>query len=298
MLGYIVADKPELRMKEYQAYRSYYCGICKRTGERSGALPRFALSYDFAFLALLLSSLEEEEEKVEMQHCMIHPIKKIPITRDNRWIDYASDMMVLLVYYNFLDDKKDEHRMRGTAGALILSGNAKKISEKYPDVAEKIRESLENLDALEKEKSDSTDRTGDAFAQIMSAVFASEYVKERFGEADARILSHLGANVGRWIYLADAADDIAGDIASGSYNPLIYRYGFEKGKETPDEFKTRIGEEVKENMLCCLAESVKALELLPLRRNVGILKNIVCGGMVKKTEELLSEGEKKNEGSI
>ncbi len=291
MLGYVVADKPELKMKEFAAYRSYYCGICKSAAGRYGQLPRMVLSYDFAFLATLLGSLEEEPEDMQMEHCLIHHIKKIPVTRNNKWIDYATDMMVLLVYYNFLDDKEDEHKLRGSLGSLAFRRHAKRLSEKYPEISKVIIESLAELSALEKEKSPSIDKAGDAFAKIMGAVFASKIVEEAFGNAACRALEHIGKNMGRWIYLADAADDIKKDIASGSYNPLIFRYEFDPAKEGPDEFIKRIGDELSENMFCCLSEVGKGLELLPIRRNKGILENITGSGMFKKTEMLLGKGE-------
>ena len=29
MYGYVVVNKPELKIKEYDMYRSYYCGLCE-----------------------------------------------------------------------------------------------------------------------------------------------------------------------------------------------------------------------------------------------------------------------------
>ena len=51
MLGYVKIDKGELKVREYEVYCGYYCGICKSIGRRYGQLPRMALSYDAAFPA-------------------------------------------------------------------------------------------------------------------------------------------------------------------------------------------------------------------------------------------------------
>ena len=48
MLGYVKIDKGELKVREYEVYCGYYCGICKSIGRRYGQLPRMALSYDAA----------------------------------------------------------------------------------------------------------------------------------------------------------------------------------------------------------------------------------------------------------
>ena len=53
MLGYVQVFKPDLKVREYEIYMGYYCGVCKYIGKEYGQLPRMALSYDAAFLALL-----------------------------------------------------------------------------------------------------------------------------------------------------------------------------------------------------------------------------------------------------
>ena len=36
MYGYVIVNKPELKFKEYDRYRSYYCGLCDILREQSG----------------------------------------------------------------------------------------------------------------------------------------------------------------------------------------------------------------------------------------------------------------------
>ena len=280
MLGYVMAYKPELKMREYEAYRAYYCGVCKAVADRFGQAPRFALSYDFAFLALLLSSLSEEQEPVEFEHCIIHPVKKLPIVRESEAINYAADMMVLLVYYNMLDDKNDEHPVRGTFGSAALHGAAKRLSERHADVTEVIEAELAKLSALEEEKSGSIDLVGDAFAGIMAKVFASDAVRERVGENSSRVLGELGRNLGRWIYLADALDDIEKDKKSGSYNPFIYREGGTDGAE--------------DVLYACLTALARSYELLDIKKHKGILDNIIYMGLGRKSDILLGKEKGEN----
>ena len=52
MFGYIVVNQPELKMKEYDEYRKYYCGLCKSLKDRYGARGQISLSYDMTFLVL------------------------------------------------------------------------------------------------------------------------------------------------------------------------------------------------------------------------------------------------------
>jgi hypothetical protein len=72
MLGYIVPDKPELKVREYELYTGYYCGICKSIERRYGQVPRMALNYDSVFLALVIASLYPQQER--------RPVEKMPCT--------------------------------------------------------------------------------------------------------------------------------------------------------------------------------------------------------------------------
>ena len=104
MFGYIMPEKSELKVKEYEMFRAFYCGVCKSIGKRIGNLPRITLNYDTTFLALLLVSLSSDGVKVTRKRCMLHPTKKSNIVIDNQIIDYAADMNIILSFYNLKDD--------------------------------------------------------------------------------------------------------------------------------------------------------------------------------------------------
>lgn len=36
MFGYIMIDKPELKVKEFSRYKAYYCGLCRTLKEEYG----------------------------------------------------------------------------------------------------------------------------------------------------------------------------------------------------------------------------------------------------------------------
>ena len=63
MYGYVVVNKPELKIKEYDVYRSYYCGLCDELKERYGVNGQLCISYDMTFLLLLLTGLYEPETR-------------------------------------------------------------------------------------------------------------------------------------------------------------------------------------------------------------------------------------------
>ena len=107
MFGYVLAHKPELKMKEFYKYKAYYCGLCKVLKEKYGFLGQMTLTYDMTFLVMLLTSLYECNTNRAEQRCLIHPMKKQKMLY-NDITEYAADMNIILAYYKLLDDWKDE----------------------------------------------------------------------------------------------------------------------------------------------------------------------------------------------
>lgn len=291
MLGYVTADKPELKMREFEVYSGYYCGVCKSIGRRYGQLPRMVLSYDAAFLALLLAGLFKEEDDPTREHCIIHPIKKKTIVSGDA-IDYAADVMLILAWFKLLDDAHDEGKMYAKAAVSTMKGKYRKLEAARPGLCSKISQHLAELTRLEDSKCDSLDQAAEAFAKIMEAIFEEGPVPDGFREY--QVLRRIGYHLGKWIYLMDAIDDIDENIESGAYNPLLYRFKYQPGEEN---FKERIMETCRFNLFHYLGEISKSLDLLSLRKNKGVIENIIYKGLLKQTEEMTLE-EERNNGSI
>ena len=127
MFGYILPEKPELKIKEYEIFKGYYCGICKSIGDRYGQISRLTLNYDCTFLALLLASINNEDVLLRRERCIAHPLKKRIVARQSEIIDYASDMNLILAYYNLKDDWIDQRSIVSGTGTLFL----RKVKESY-----------------------------------------------------------------------------------------------------------------------------------------------------------------------
>ena len=298
MTGYVIINKNILSGDEFDVYSGYYCGICKSIGRRFGQIPRLALSYDSVFLAMLLSSLTGEDVNIEYEHCALHHIKKKPVIKNDDAVDYAADMLLILAYYNFLDDKNDEHRIRGSLGVGILKSAYGKLEKKYPGICQEVEDNISKLARLEKENSGSLDLTCEAFGNVMRPIFSGfqnrsfetesniestdiskknsvePRLEKRINDSmETRILGELGFNIGKWIYLMDALDDLEKDRKSGSYNPLIYR---ERGTCGVDDL-----------LYNYLGQISNAIDLLEIRKNKGIIENVIWNGLRARTESLL-----------
>ena len=53
MFGYVRPYKPELRFKEFDAYKAVYCSLCKEIGRRYGRVLRLTL-LEFALSCFLI----------------------------------------------------------------------------------------------------------------------------------------------------------------------------------------------------------------------------------------------------
>lgn len=284
MLGYVTADKPELKMREFEVYSGYYCGICKSIARRYGQLPRMVLSYDAAFLALLLAGLSGEEDEPERQHCIIHPIKKKTIVQ-NQAIDYAADVMLILAWFKLLDDAHDEGKLSARAAVRTLKGIYRKLEKARPRLCGRIETDLALLTDLEEGKCSNLDQAAETFAKIMEAIFEEGPLPEGFREQAA--LSRIGYHLGKWIYLMDAIDDIEDNIESGAYNPLLYRFDYRPGEAG---FRERIMETCRFNLFHYLGEIGKAVDLLSLKKNRGVIENIIYKGLLRRTASM-TQGE-------
>ena len=151
MFGYIYVNEQELKLKDYTAYRSFYCGLCRNLYQRYGRTAQMMLNYDLTFLAILLTGLYESETKVEERRCILHPLNRHK-SAENDAISYAADMCVLLSYHKLKDDWTDEHSIIGASGAALLKKSCKELMQRYPRQGKAIEENIRLLGEAEKEQ--------------------------------------------------------------------------------------------------------------------------------------------------
>lgn len=225
MMGYVTVEKSELKMREFEIYDGYYCGVCKSIGKRYGQVPRMVLSYDAAFLAIMSSSLWAGEDAPAREHCMIHPFKKKTIVR-NEHVDYAADMMLLLAWYKLDDDRLDDESILSAAAMKVFHRTYNKLRKAYPGFSQFLKRQLDQLHQLENVKCSNLDQIADAFAKIMEEMLMISPGAQMLSEAEKTALGRIGYHLGKWIYVIDALDDLEDDIIEENYNPLAERYGY------------------------------------------------------------------------
>ena len=101
MLGLLQVCRDELRVRELDRYRAFYCGLCHAIGKRCPA-GRLALSFEMTFLSILLTSLEEPETEEQRRRCLLRPVQRHRAL-SNEAIEYCADLSVMTAYLDLLD---------------------------------------------------------------------------------------------------------------------------------------------------------------------------------------------------
>lgn len=108
----------------------------------------------------------------------------------------------------------------------------------------------------------------------MAEIFA--YKEDEF-EKDLR---QIGFNIGKYIYLLDAYEDLEKDYKKGRYNPFI---GYIDRRE---ELKVRVDKLIS----MTLGMVGRRIDNLNLKTNTAIIENIVYSGVYLRYQNILEEG--------
>lgn len=260
MFGFVAANPEELTPAQKERYTAVYCGICRQIRGRASSAARLGLSYDMAFLALLLMSLYEPEEESGSRACGLHPFKPHPWV-DNEYIRYAADMNVALAYYNALDDWQDDHRLSARIAANIFEGHCPTIEARYPQQLQAMRDCIAALRALEKDNCSNPDEPAGCFGTLMGELLT--YREDMW----APTLRQMGMALGRFIYLADAAADYRRDKREGKYNPYL-------AMGTGEDW-----DRWEQYLVLAMGRCTAFFEILPLVQDKDLLNNILYSGI-------------------
>ena len=285
MFGYVRVSSDELRVREYEFYRGAYCGLCRSMGKCTGQCSRMTLNYDFVFLTVVRLALAPEKVCFEQRRCLVHPFKKRNSMKRNAALDYCAGAAAILNYHKIADDLLDERgfkKFRALAVKPMVSRARRKAIKRAPELCEldhKVAESLRELADIEAVGAPSVDTPAECFGRLLGEIVA-------FGleGAERRIAYQLGKNIGAWIYIADAIDDMSEDGRKGRYNPFIRLYG---GRlPSADELES-VALAVRNHLYGAEA----AVDLIETDAEVlrNIIQNAIYLGIPEKTDSLIKK---------
>lgn len=270
MFGYVRAYKPEMKVKEFESYKAVYCSLCKQLGKSYGFFSRLTLSYDFTFLALLNMSLKSGCACVERKRCAFNPLKKCNYLEKTEDLKMPSAAAMIMLYYKIKDNISDEGFFKKIGNALLLplfSHAHKKAMREFPQIEKAVYDYISEQNRLEAENCQSLDMAADPTAKALSQIFmlCSD------DEMQKRVLERLGYCIGRYVYILDAACDLADDIKKGTYNPLK--------ADLSGDVKEYLKSKALPQLYFCVNEAARAFELLEIKKFKTILGNIIYLGL-------------------
>ena len=289
MFGYVTANKPEMKIREYEYYRGVYCGLCRALGKCGGQCARLTLSYDFAFMALARMAIEGQSPKFQKRRCIAHPLKRRPMAMPDGTLIFCASASLLLAYGKIKDDVKDEKggkRLAALAASPFASIMKRKSSKKFAALEKTIENSLECLSQYEKSAHEpSVDRPAEIFGELLSEIFS-----HGLEGTESKLAKKIGFHVGKWIYLTDAIDDYAEDVKKKRFNPLIAVYG-EGG------LGVGAAESLERALTMELVEAEKAFDLIdyPDPDIKEIICNIIYLGMPQRAKAVLKNAGRKED---
>lgn len=284
MFGYVIPDKPNLFIKDFYAFRAYYCGLCKATGKRAGTVLRLATNYDATILNILVHNLVNKSVELKDQRCILHPFtKKTMIVFDDVTANVA-DINLLLLYYKVCDNVIDKDGVFKNKTARSFMRRAyKKASRRHPEADTIIKSRYEDLRKNEQEDCTSIDIVSDPFASMLQDL--GVYLTGKSSYEVKTVFYCLG----KWIYLIDALDDLDEDYKKQRYNPWISAF---KDFETAEKFIEKNSVTINEiinNVINLIIENYNKLDM-PIQE--GVLTNTFYYGLRAQTDRVLRRDKK------
>lgn len=273
MFGYVRINKMDLTFREFDYYKGYYCGLCKYLKENHGEVSRLSLNYDITFLIVILTALYKLDSDITYERCIANPLKK-KMRIVNEITEYAASMNILLSYYKLEDNLYDDNGIKDKLAYTLYKGKLKKAYEKYPQKAEYIKQQLGKLRELEKQESKSIDKVSNTFGNLMGEIFV--YKKDEYEQN----LRNIGFNLGKYIYILDAYEDLEEDSKKGRYNP------FADYIDKKEELKNKVDRLISMS----LGMATKNIEQLNLEFNKSIIDNIIYSGVYLRYKSILEKG--------
>ena len=285
MLGYVKTYKPELKIKDYEAYRGLYCSLCRTLGRQYGVMSRLLLSYDVTFLLVVMLSVKNALPTFKKGRCPFNLAKRCNYCVDcSSFLSFAAAVTVLMFYYKVKDNIADSGFFKRLLMRMILpyaSHLRKKALKKYKRLDSIISGGMNRQGYTEANATDNTDRAAHESADTLGKIFC-------YDDADNIELYRFGYSIGRWVYLLDAADDIEKDLKNKSYNVFVNRYQIHSSADFDEDIK----KEVEATLNMSRAQALEALSSLGQEIFTPVIENILTDGMSASMNKVLKGKEK------
>lgn len=280
MFGYTLPVESMLSLKDASRYRNYYCETCHQLRDGYGVLSTMAVNYEMTFANILLNSVSESgiwmDGRPNRRFCVLrHGVQ-------------GSDLMSALAAYTVLvtnnslvDDETDGPDMRSKLGLLLFNRAVGKAKSDHPSFQEHIEKGYSEL--LEAERRGCSDPI--AMGRLSAASMIGVLGEILGGELDDD-LADLFLNLGVWVYVMDAVEDLDEDFSEGSYNPFLAdAEGFANARSYIEGNIYLFGETIGG----CVGDVQRSYSKIRsrIRMNGEILDNIIYSGVPASAHRVL-----------
>lgn len=291
MFGYVKIYKPDMRVREYETYKSVYCTLCRVLCRRYGPLASALLSYDYTFVAMIRMAINEQCPECVKGRCVYNPLRSCGrCTNGSESFDFCAALTVIMFYYKCVDNIRDS----GAFGKVlwwVIKTVARPMRAKaarlYPELDACVAEYIEQQRIAEHSSDISVDMCAEPTAKALSRVLSmlSEDEKKK------RVLGDFGYYIGRWIYIIDACDDLESDLKKSVFNPIAAVRGLSQADAADEDkiYEARVYANQSMNMT--LARAVIAYNLLELGAVAPIMDNVIHTGMAQSQKRAMHEKE-------
>jgi len=289
MYGYILPDIDSLDIRDFVFYKSVFCGICKSIGKRLGTVARLSTGYDMTFLCIVVANHINLPFEFEDCRC-IASIKRHTIAMESTLVDKIADLSVILGYYKIADNIRDSGGAKDRLAKAVFAKayDRAKTNSKELDVI--VSKYIGKLNELENANTVGIDRVSDCFANL-----AKEVAQSLSGKTDDNF-DKMCYNIGKYIYLIDALDDIDEDAISNEYNPFL---GLEVDsivnsnknkikKFDRQQFFAKHKQEIQFCMYTTIGKIIECFDKTDFVGSYDLLKNIIQLGLYKKLKQVLN----------
>ena len=291
MFGYVSPQKSELKLREFSEYKAAYCSLC-RSLRSFGFGAKLFVNYDFVFAAMLFISLSGETPSLCRARCNTNPLEKVGyLCGGEAALDYCAAALIVTTHYKLRDDRADEGLPRRIAAcflSLLLRGAYRKAQQTLPSFDAALAKAMDAQHTVELAHSDCADAACDPSAGALQSLFSSA---PHVPDDTRALLGSFGYMLGRYVYLADALDDLKDDVRRGRYNLFIYKYQLKSGSD--DATIKQAQEDIRASLRATQAAAESRYRLLTPTCFHPILDNIVYLGLLDTVRQLPRERKKK-----
>lgn len=279
MFGYLDIERDKLQQGQQGLWQTFMCGLCLSTKNAFGNFPRMFVSNDVNFFNVLFHSIKNVDVQVENGRCFSHPIKKRSLLKPNDLTDKLAVANVLLTYWNLYDDVVDDNSRKKKAALKMFNRPYLKAKAQFAQLDETLNVRYNELRKFEQSDCASIDVVSHSFACL-----SQEFCKAVLLDEASDYAQTLCYNVGKWIYLIDALDDVEKDIKKGSYNVFVKCYGVANASELSEHY-----EEIKFLMYSVLNRIAQSFNDLNLTKYTCILQNVIYESIRNKTKQIIGK---------